>query len=118
MDADFDETLALVKDFSITQLHAFPFSGHVDHYSVPAGNFPQQIPNHIAQARTKLILEHGAMEKKRLAEKTLGKTMKVLLEKCDSDGKFFGSTENYLACNETNFVPEKNQKMARGNIIV
>ena len=38
-DENFADTLALIDDFGITQLHAFPFSGHVDHYSVPAGVF-------------------------------------------------------------------------------
>lgn len=116
-DADFADTLALVNDFGITQLHAFPFSGHVDHYSVPAGSFPDQIPNHIAQARTKEILEDGQKQKKWLAEKTVNQKMKVLIEKISPDGKFFGSTENYLACNETNFIPEENQKIIRGAVV-
>lgn len=62
-DENFADTLALIDDFGITQLHAFPFSGHVDHYSVPAGVFPNQVPNHIAQQRTKTLLEHGQIEK-------------------------------------------------------
>ncbi len=116
-DEDFAKTLALVDDFAITQLHAFPFSGHVDHYSVPAGSFAEQIPNHIAQTRTKIILEHWHIQKKWLADQTIGKNMKVLVEKIHSEGWFFGSTENYLACNETNFIPDANQKIARGEVI-
>ena len=56
-DEDFAKTQALVEDFQITQLHAFPFSGHIDHYGVPAGKFPNQIPNHIIQSRLKKLLE-------------------------------------------------------------
>ncbi|MFZ4461263.1 MAG: hypothetical protein ACOYN2_01615 [Patescibacteria group bacterium] len=48
-ELDFADTLSLVEQFGITQLHAFPFSAHVDKYHVPAGNFPNQIPE-----RTKL----------------------------------------------------------------
>lgn len=80
-DADFADTLALVKDFAITQLHAFPFSGHIDHYSVPAGSFPHQVPNHIAQQRTKQILEVGKHQTYEFALHETGKTLSVLLEK-------------------------------------
>lgn len=78
---DFLETLALITDFHITQLHAFPFSGHIDHYSVPAGNFSNQVPNHIAQERTKTLLEHGEQEKIQFALAEQGKTLRVLIEK-------------------------------------
>ena len=36
-DEDYQDSEDLVREFEITQLHAFPFSGHLDHYSVPAG---------------------------------------------------------------------------------
>lgn len=35
-ESDFRDTLGLVEKYGITQLHAFPFSPHRDHYSVPA----------------------------------------------------------------------------------
>ena len=56
-DRDFEDTLEIVRDFEITQLHAFPFSAHLDHYSVPAGKYEQQIPNHITQSRLKSLLK-------------------------------------------------------------
>jgi tRNA A37 methylthiotransferase MiaB len=42
-DADFGDTLGIVSEYGITQLHAFPFSAHKEHYSVPAGKFPHQV---------------------------------------------------------------------------
>lgn len=114
---DYADTLELVPKFKITQLHAFPFSGHVDHYSVPAGKFDHQVPNHIAQMRTKKILEIGNQEKRKLAEKCSWKQFTILVEKCDQNGKFFGSTENYLACNENNFIPNDWQKITRGALV-
>lgn len=104
-DENFQDTLDIVDNYQITQLHAFPFSGHIDHYSVPAGKFKDQVPNHIAQNRTKKILEHGSIQKKNLADDSIGKIFHVLVEKTSENGGFFGSTENYLACNETNFKP-------------
>ena len=70
-DENFQDTLDIVDNYQITQLHAFPFSGHIDHYSVPAGKFKDQVPNHIAQNRTKKILEHGAIQKKNLADASI-----------------------------------------------
>lgn len=67
-DADFADSLGIIDDFQITQLHAFPFSPHIDHYNVPAGSFKAQVPNHIAQARTKTLLTHGNEEKRKFAE--------------------------------------------------
>lgn len=35
-DAAFQDSLTLIETYGITQLHAFPFSPHIDHYNVPA----------------------------------------------------------------------------------
>lgn len=56
-DRDFADTVEIVEKYQITQLHAFPFSAHVDHYSVPAGSYPNQVPNHIIQKRIKALQE-------------------------------------------------------------
>jgi tRNA A37 methylthiotransferase MiaB len=56
---DFEQTRELVTKYHITQLHAFPFSAHMDHYSVPAGMYPDQVPNHIIQSRLRSLLETG-----------------------------------------------------------
>ena len=81
-EEDFLETLKLVEKYGVTQLHAFPFSAHVDHYSVPAGKFPDQVPNHIIQKRLKTLLETGKKAQKEFAEKHIGKEVRVLVEKC------------------------------------
>lgn len=80
-DEDFLDTMNLVKDFQITQLHAFPFSAHLDHYHVPAGNFPDQIPNHIAQKRLKELMRIGEVQFLDFAENMRGKKVQVLIEK-------------------------------------
>lgn len=50
-DSDYEDTVGIVRDFQVTQLHAFPFSAHTDHYSVPAGKFPNQIDERIKTLR-------------------------------------------------------------------
>lgn len=105
MDQDFFDTETIVRKFEISQLHAFPFSAHIDHYHVPAGTFPNQVPNHIAQARLKHLMNVGHEAFCTLGNATLGKTVRVLVEKCSPDGTTFsGWSENYLFCNETNIT--------------
>lgn len=117
-DDDFNDTISIIDDFGISQLHGFPFSGHIDHYSVPAGNFKNQVPNHISQARTKKMLEHWQNQKIILAEKNIWKILNVLVEKVSEDGtSFSGWSENYLACNEKNFEVLKWQKIQKWEII-
>lgn len=104
-DGDFLDTETIVREFGISQLHTFPFSAHIDHYHVPAGTFPNQVPNHITQARLKHLMSVGHEAFLSLGNATLGKRVHVLVEKCSPDGtQFSGWSENYLFCNETNIL--------------
>ena len=116
-DADFADTKNLVTNFHITQLHAFPFSAHIDHYNVPAGKFPNQVPNHIIQKRLKDLLKTGEDEYNDFVRKNHNHTLRVLVEKIGPN-TFSGWSENYIACNETNFIPTKDSEIKRGGIIV
>lgn len=115
-DADFADTLEIVEKYGITQLHAFPFSAHVDHYSVPAGAFPDQVPNHIAQKRLKTLLKTGEEAFEKYARGFTGRELRVLIEKV-GENTFSWWTENYLACDETNFTPLPWQEIARGKVV-
>lgn len=55
-DSDFQDTLGLVQKYGITQLHAFPFSAHKDHYSVPAGKFPDQVDERVKTNRWSALM--------------------------------------------------------------
>lgn len=100
-EEDFEKTLSLVRDFDISQLHAFAFSPHVDHYSVPAGTFEDQVPNHIAQKRLKKLLMEGKESLKRFSKKNENTSSLILVEKVNGE-HFSGWTKNYLYTNETN----------------
>lgn len=114
---DFEETQNIVKEFEITQLHAFPFSAHLDHYSVPAGKYENQIPNHITQSRLKKLLQTGEEVFESFAQNQKQKILSVLVEKT-SENWFSGWSENYLFCNETNFTPFPDQEIGRGKILI
>ena len=115
-EADFLKTRGLVSDFGITQLHAFPFSAHLDHYSVPAGKFPHQVPNHIMERRLKDLLQAGEQEKKQFQSSHQGRELAVLIEKIHGSG-FSGWSENYIQCTQENFRPHAGQKIARGEVV-
>ena len=118
-DADFADTLECVEKYQISQLHAFPFSAHVNHYSVPAGVFPDQVPNHIAQLRIKSLQRTGKSVFEKWAEETVEQEVRVLVEKVSNTQpiSYSGWTENYLACDETNFEPYPDQEIARGKVV-
>lgn len=115
-DEDFEDTREIVEKYAITQLHAFPFSAHVDHYSVPAWSFPDQVPNHIAQKRLKTLLKTGEEAFEKYAKNFVGRELRVLIEKV-GENTFSWWTENYLACDETNFTPLPWQEIARGKVV-
>ncbi|MDD2892087.1 MAG: radical SAM protein [Candidatus Gracilibacteria bacterium] len=97
-DADFQDTLELVGKYGITQLHAFPFSAHHDHYSVPAGKFPNQVDEKIKTERLNILLNEGERVKQGFLQANDGKYFHVLVE-----GKGIGWTENYIECTPENF---------------
>ncbi len=115
-DEDFADTLELVEKYQITQLHAFAFSPHVDHYSVPAGSFDNQIPNHISQKRLKTLLHAWEIAFQNFAKSNEGKNLRVLVEKTNGEN-FSGWTENYLHASEVNFTPDLSQEKARWKVL-
>jgi MiaB/RimO family radical SAM methylthiotransferase len=114
---DFRQTIDIVRQFSITQLHAFAFSPHVDHYSVPAGSFPDQVPNHIAQRRLKELLHTGEIVLTNFLENNRGKEFKVLIEKIHQSGGWEGWTENYIKVDNTNFSLLPWEEVKRGKVV-
>jgi threonylcarbamoyladenosine tRNA methylthiotransferase MtaB len=120
-DKDFRDTLEIVEKYQITQLHAFPFSAHVDHYSVPAGVFGDQVPNHIAQDRLKKLLKTGEEVFEKFAKDNVWQKLRVLIEKVSKseDGTlhFSGWSENYLYSNQTNIEIIWEPERARGKVV-
>ncbi|MBS9784469.1 radical SAM protein, partial [Candidatus Gracilibacteria bacterium] len=115
-DEDYGESLDIVKTFQISSLHAFPFSPHIDHYNVPAGKFKNQVPNHISQRRVKEIIAAGEQAKENLYKQSIGQKLVVLIEKVRGD-TFSGWTQNYIAANKKNFLPDDGQEIKRGKCV-
>lgn len=116
-DADFEDTLSLVERFGVTQLHAFPFSAHVDKYHVPAGKFPNQVSESLKHDRLQRLLEAGKIAKADFETRNAGKKFRLLLEGRTDGEKFAGWSENYIALDQDNFVPDPGQVLVRGNVV-
>lgn len=101
-DEDFEDTYALVRDYNITKLHAFPFSAHTMWESVPAGSFKNQVDDKVKKERMDKILELWEKNREKFLESQKWKILKVLIEKKSRDS-WSGWTENYLEAAQDNF---------------
>ncbi len=79
-ESDFADTLSLVESHGVTQLHAFPFSAHMESYPVPAGKFPNQVPEDIKHERLRRLIAAGESAKHRFLTQNNGKRFELLLE--------------------------------------
>lgn len=77
---DFHDTLSLVINHGVTQVHGFPFSAHQSHHSVPAGKFPKQVDEKIKQERLQILLQTGENSLKEFQKKHDGQILELLLE--------------------------------------
>ena len=85
-DEMFDNTLALIADCGLTQVHVFPFSPRA---GTPAARMPQ-VDRHLAKSRAQRLREAGAVAVRLRHEGEIGKHRTVLLE---ANG--FGRTEHF-----------------------
>lgn len=86
-DAQFNQTMDLVKTAGLTHLHVFPYSARS---GTPAAKMPQ-VDIHERKERAKKLRSLGEEMYGHLLDSQIGRTLKVLIEK---DGT--GYSENYL----------------------
>ncbi|MBP8016434.1 radical SAM protein, partial [Candidatus Gracilibacteria bacterium] len=114
-ESDFMKSFELIKKFNITKVHGFKFSPHKNHYTVPAGNFPNQVSESLKTQRLKKLLKEAEKIRTNFIEQNKGKNLNILIEKIK--GKSFnGWSENYISLNETNFEPLSGEKIKVGKI--
>jgi MiaB/RimO family radical SAM methylthiotransferase len=104
-EADFEDTLSLVRDFGITQVHAFPFSPHEGLHAVPASKLPDQIPDSIKSKRMERLVTEAEFVREAFLAKHDGLELELLPEGSPTREKFSGWSENHIALNEKNFIP-------------
>ena len=124
-DADFEESLAFVREIGFAKVHVFPFSPRS---GTPAADFPEQISKAILRARSTRMLSLANELHCSFLRRQTGKTLEVLLEEPGTTGGMLGYAPNYahvLAADATPddrnhifpvFISDVNGKYCIGNI--
>ncbi|MFK7779599.1 MAG: radical SAM protein [Candidatus Gracilibacteria bacterium] len=120
-EKDFKDTIDLIKDYKITKVHAFPFSGHYIGEDVPAGKFPNQIDEKTKKERMWEIMNLSDEIRDYFINSNIGEELDVLIEKVEIDTKngkikWKGWTQNYIEANNSNFEIIKG-KIKRNEIV-
>jgi threonylcarbamoyladenosine tRNA methylthiotransferase MtaB len=102
--ADFMESIKLIKRCRFTNAHVFPYS---ERPGTPAAAFPSPIPKDIRSARAKQLAEIAERERKRFKRGFIGKQVEVLIE---DEKKSAGWTSQYLWFERSRPQPENSPK--------
>lgn len=94
-DEQFQQMVDAVEKYSITKLHAFPFSPHQKGETVPAGKLDGQLDIAIKKQRMDVLMATGDRVRNDFLAKNHGVTHPVLLEKKIDDHRQ-GRTPNYI----------------------
>jgi threonylcarbamoyladenosine tRNA methylthiotransferase MtaB len=92
-DAHFGETARFIESLPFSYLHVFPFSPRK---GTAAESMPQQVPPAVRIERAHILRGIGLRKRMEFAEKWIGKTVQVLLERGDHDEWLSGFTSEYL----------------------
>ena len=92
-DEDFEDSLNFVKSIGFLKVHVFPYSVRK---GTRAAEFTDHIDGETKKKRAKIMLCETEKIRKQILEKTLGKTVEVLIESRTKNGCAFGYTKDYL----------------------
>ena len=93
-EAEFDETLKLVRDTSFSDLHVFPYSKRP---GTRAAESPDQLPARIVTERARLLRSLAVVKKAEFLRANLGQDLPALGQSHDATtGRVRGLTRNYL----------------------
>lgn len=92
-EEDFEESLAFVTGQRFLKVHVFPYSRRE---GTPAYDFPEQIPEHEKEARSRRMTAAVEAVRAELAAVMCGQEAEVLLETPLSSTLFTGYTRQYL----------------------
>ena len=94
-EADFEDTLSLMKEVRFAKVHMFPYSPR---NKTRAALYPNQVPQNIIQERKQKVLQLAEETSFSLRAAYVGRKMKVLLETPVKEFPhlFSGHTDNFL----------------------
>ncbi len=92
-DADFAETVALCRELAFSKIHAFPYS---ERAGTEAAGMAGQIRTEMKKERMARLLALSDELASAYHQRFVGRTMDVLWEDQEADGRWSGLTDNYL----------------------
>jgi threonylcarbamoyladenosine tRNA methylthiotransferase MtaB len=92
-DAEFAETLAFCRELAFSKIHAFPYS---ERAGTEAAGMPDQVRPEVKKERMARLLALSHELARDYHERFIGRTMDVLWEDREPDGRWSGLTDNYL----------------------
>ncbi len=93
-DEEFENTVQVCRSAEFSRLHVFPFSPRP---GTPAAGMPGRVPDGVVRSRVTRLTALGAELAERWAESFVGRTVRVVPERCDDDGILRGYTDRYVA---------------------
>ena len=92
-EAEFLSSLAFAEEIAFSRIHCFPYSRRA---GTPAAKATQQVTNAEKQRRSKQMIAVGERSRVAYESVLVGKTVAVLLETEQPDGRFDGYTDTYV----------------------
>jgi threonylcarbamoyladenosine tRNA methylthiotransferase MtaB len=92
-DAEFAETLAFCRELAFSKIHAFPYS---ERAGTEAAGMPDQVRPEVKKERMARLLALSHELARDYHARFVGRTMEVLWEDREPDGRWSGLTDNYL----------------------
>lgn len=95
-EEDFEESRAFVEEIGFFETHIFPYSRRE---GTRAAAMEEQLPEAVKKARSRVLLDLDAVQRRRYMEQFLGKTLEILLEEqkeIDGQSLWVGHTREYL----------------------
>ena len=92
-DAEFAETLAFCRELAFSKIHAFPYS---ERAGTEAAGMPDQVRPEVKKERMARLLALSNELARDYHERFVGRTVDVLWEDREPDGRWSGLTDNYL----------------------
>lgn len=91
---EFKNTLKLIEELPFTYLHVFPYS---ERPGTVASTMDDKVDTAIIKERSRILRELGVKKKLAFMDRSVGKTLSVLLEEeLEDEGTYAGTAANYL----------------------
>jgi threonylcarbamoyladenosine tRNA methylthiotransferase MtaB len=105
-EEEFNDTCRVVKEIGFSHIHTFKYSVRK---GTRAERLPDQIPEKVKTARSKMIREIADENKLAYRSKFIGKNQRILIERTDSRGFAKGYGEHYIPLKLKTEEVEKNR---------